>query len=52
MKEIKYQRSCGKIVALPKGYNVNDLQGQMRSGGAKISFVGEQIVVSVLGIYE
>jgi hypothetical protein len=52
MEEIVYQRSGGKKVTLPKGYNVNDLQGQMKSGGVKISFVGEQIVVSVPGYIE
>jgi hypothetical protein len=52
MKEIRYERPNGKVVKLPKGYNVNELTSQMKSGDVKVSFVGEQIIVSIPGIYE
>jgi len=46
-KQIRYQRSGGKVITLPKPYNVNELTGQIRSGGVEISFVGGQLVVNV-----
>jgi hypothetical protein len=49
MKEITYKRPGGEEVTLPRGYNVNELDGQMNASGIKISFVGEQLVVSIPG---
>ena len=52
MKKIRYERPNGEIIELPKGYNVNELNGQIKSGGGEVLLLGGEIVFLPPGLYK